>query len=412
MVEDEALGAGERARRLRNWLDSWLEYTNPLPSPMIWRKWAGIACIAAALERKVWTKTAIGILYPNLYIILVGPPGGGKTILTNTVWEMLKELTDGTDAGFHLAASSLTSASIIDDLRDAKRTIMRPGSVVSFNSLAVVSNELSVFLPEYENAFMAKLTDIYDGHSYSERRRTDKLNFEIPAPQLNLLAATTPSYMNTMLPAGAWDQGFLARTLLVFSGEAVRRSIWVAQDLKEDLHKNLRHDLLQIFSTYGKITWSAEAAAAISNWYDAGSPPVPEHPKLQHYNSRRTTQLLKLCMIAAVAAGRLEVYLEDFHRAVDWLLELEAYLPDIFKAMVTGGDSEAMKECWHFVGQEYAKNDYPVPEAKIIAFLAEKVPAHSIQRVVEVMVQMRILREEDTDRAGNWYSPAPRKPGT
>lgn len=401
------------ARKFPNWMDAWMEYTDPLPSPVLWRKWSGISLIASALERKVWIKTAYGVLYPNMYVVLVGPPGAGKTMMTNTVWHMLDSLSDGSDGGFHLASSSLTSASIIDDLRGAKRRIMQPDMpITEFHSLAIVSNELGVLLPEYDNSFMSKLTDIYDGHQYSERRRTKELQFKIEHPQLNLLAATTPSYLNGMLPEGAWDQGFLSRTIIAYSGESTRRSLFAENKLGEQLRKDLLSDLNRVFQTYGKITWSEEAAAAIENWYEAGGPPIPEHPKLQHYNSRRATHLLKLCIVAAICAGRKEIMLDDFHTALDWLLEVEAFLPDVFKSMVVGGDSAAMKDCWYAVGQAFAKTGEPVSEGFVVAYLAERVPAHSIQRIIEVMVQMRILREQVTDKAGTWYAPAPRKPGT
>jgi len=400
-------------RKFENWMDAWMEYTDPLPSPALWRKWSGISAVAATLERKVWIKTAFGLLYPNMYIVLVGPPGAGKTMMTNTVWHMLDALSDGSDGGFHLASSSLTSASIIDDLRGAKRRIIQPDmAITEFHSLAIVSNELGVLLPEYDNSFMSKLTDIYDGHQYSERRRTKELQFKIEHPQLNLLAATTPSYLNGMLPEGAWDQGFLSRTMIVYSGETTKRSIFAEQKLHGQLQKDLQSDLRAIFNTYGKITWSEEAMAGVENWAEKGGPPAPEHPKLQHYNSRRNTHLLKLCMVAAVCAGRKEITVDDFHTALDWLLELEAYLPDVFKSMVVGGDSAAMKECWYAMGVQFAKTGEPVSETLVVTYLAERVPAHSIQRILEVMVQMKILRYATSEKAGTWYIPAPRKPGT
>ena len=133
------LHAVKAERKLPNWIDGWVEYMQPLPSPELFRKWSGIAIVAAALERKVWIKTGIGVLYPNLYTVLVAPPGIGKSILTSTIWKMLYELSDNSDPnGFHLASSSLTSASIVDDLREANRRIMPPGGdIYLFNSLPI-----------------------------------------------------------------------------------------------------------------------------------------------------------------------------------------------------------------------------------------------------------------------------------
>lgn len=98
-------------------METWLDYTSELPSPLLWRRWVGIFILAASMERRIWIRTVMGELYPNLYIMLVGPPGVGKTVMSSRVDEFLRELTDGESATFHLASSSVTAASLVDDLR-------------------------------------------------------------------------------------------------------------------------------------------------------------------------------------------------------------------------------------------------------------------------------------------------------
>lgn len=402
-------------RKLPNWLDGWVTYTEVLPSPELWRLWSGISLIAGVLERKVWIKTGMGVLYPNLYTVLVGPPGVGKTVLTSQVWNMWNELSDNGDPnGFHLASSSLTSASIIDDLREANRRVIHPNMEIStFNSLAICSNELGVLLPEYDNSFMSKLTDIYDGHPYSERRRTKELNFKIDHPQINLLAATTPSYLNSILPEGAWDQGFLSRTLLVYAAERMTRPVFSELEMQTGLYKELTFDLRQIFSLHGGVKFKQEAADAIENWNRQGQPPVPEHPKLMHYLTRRLAHLLKLCIVACVSeSDDLVVTLSHFQTALDWLVQLEFYLTDIFKAMVVGGDQKAMQETWYFVATQYAKTNEPVSEGLIIEFLSQRVPANNVARVLGVMESAGLLKKKFTGNGGNWYEPRSKKVGT
>ena len=40
-------------RRLDSWIEGYLDYTKEIKSPLIFKKWAAISCISAALERKV-----------------------------------------------------------------------------------------------------------------------------------------------------------------------------------------------------------------------------------------------------------------------------------------------------------------------------------------------------------------------
>src|SRR6185369_5451385 len=121
------------SRRLPDWLASWQEYSNVLSSPPIFRKWAGIGILSAVLERKIWTKTKGSNLFPNLYIILVGPPGVGKSAILSHAERILRAVPE-----IFVAPSSLTTASLIDTLDLAKRKIIRPTQVpafAQFNSL-------------------------------------------------------------------------------------------------------------------------------------------------------------------------------------------------------------------------------------------------------------------------------------
>ncbi len=181
-----------------DWADGFYSITENLSSPAIFRRWAAISAIAGALERKVWVQTLGSKLYPNIYAILVAPPGVGKTEVTWRVRDIWESLEDHC-----IASTSVTKASLIDELNDAERRIVtnhRDNPVDHFNSLLMSINELGVLIPAYENEFMNVLTDLWDCKHYSERRRTNKLEIVIKRPQLNLLAACTPSYLMNVLP--------------------------------------------------------------------------------------------------------------------------------------------------------------------------------------------------------------------
>lgn len=399
-------------RRLPSWIEGFYDYTNKLPSPPLFRKWAAISTIAGALERKVWVRSMGSNLYPNLYVVIVGEPGVGKTVLTSQVarmWSTLSSQVPGDPNSHHVAPSSVTKASLIDALRDAERRLIRPNSVpsiISFNSLLICSNELGVLIPAYENDFMNTLTDIYDGHPYGERRRTKDLNFVLERPQLNMLAATTPSYLNNIMPEGAWDQGFISRVILIFSGETIRRPLFDETQADQSLNEDLMNDLKIIGDLYGKMSFTEEAGEAISKWHLDYGPPQPDHPKLHHYNTRRTAHLLKLCMVASAAmSDDLIITREHYEIALSWLLEAETFMPDIFKAMKAGGDRRAMEELWHFAYSTYIKDKKPIPEFRLISFLSEKVPAHNVGRILEIMEKAKFFDVVQEPKVGKCYKP-------
>lgn len=403
-------------RKLDNWLDSWEEFVVNAPSSQLWKQWAGISTVAAALERKVWVTTGMGRLYPNLYIILCGPPGTGKTALTSKVHNFLARFQDPSEKGFHIASSSVTFASVIDELEEAKRDIIRMDLTPNryqFNALTIISNELGVLLPEYDLYMMPKLTDLYDNHPFSERRRTGGKMIKIESPILNMLAACTPSYLMTTLPPGAWDQGFLARTLIAFSSETNIREIFGSYELDVKLQDNLADDLAAIFNsdiTFGPMVFTPEARSALEMWHKNGGPPLPEHPKLMHYNTRRTTQIIKLCMVASVMeSSDLIITQEHLARAMGWLIDLETYLPDVFKAIAAGGDGQAITETWYYFASEYTRDKRPVTERRVVEYLMQRVPSHSVVRCLDILVRSGMLQETVVGNVGKCYIPRERK---
>ena len=395
------------ARLPISYVDTFLAHTANSASPEIFRKWAAIYSVGAALERRVWVETKNSKTYPNMYVVLVAPPGVGKSAAIEGAEPFLTSLED-----HHFGASSLTKAAMIDELKDAVRRFVRPTEnppVIQFNSLALLSSELGVLIPEYDREFMAALTDLWDCQSYKERRRTKDLKIVIEQTQLNMLAACTPAYLMSTLPEGAWDQGFLSRVMLIYSGEIILGDMFSENASQAADSRVLRSRLKEIGHQdfYGKMTFTDEAKQCFSNWYQNGQEPKPEHPKLVNYSTRRPRHLLKLCMIASANESSAKI-IERRHveQALDWLVEAEFFMPDIFKAMKNGGDSKAIEDTWFHVYTIYMKeNKKPVREGRIIHFLQERVPAHSILRVLETMVRSGML-VEDNSVGGKTYRPA------
>ena len=385
-----------------SWIEAFVAHTSGTSSPEVLRKWAAISCVAGALERRVWVTTAGSKLYPNLYTILCAPPGVGKTEVTWRVREILSKLED-----LHLAPSSVTKASLIDELNEADRRIVRvedKNPVTNFNSLMICINELGVLIPAYDNEFMNTLTDLYDCKQYGEKRRTNKTNIQIDAPQINLLGACTPAYLNHTLPEGAWDQGLMSRVIIIYAGERIVRSLFAYTEVNEEEKAALEDGAEKMFQMFGEFSFTPEAMQAIDAWHLAGCPPAPDHPKLVGYNQRRTVHALKLCMVSAADQGRMEITSDDFERAIGWLFEAEVYMPEVFKAMSAGGPGRIMEEAWYYLSTTYSKEGAPILEARVFQWLQERVPASQVMQTLDLMEKSQMIKKSLT-KAGNAYTP-------
>ena len=55
-------------------------------------------------------------------------------------------------------------------------------------------------------------------------------------------------------------------------------------------------------------------------------------------------------MVACVSDGNeLIITIEHYNRALEWLLEAEIYMPDIFKSISVGGDAKAIEDIYSFL---------------------------------------------------------------
>ena len=397
-------------RILPDWLNAWEEYFSNSPSPTLFRRWTGISLLAGAMERKCWVHSIEKDLYPNLYILLLAPAAGGKSFLIEEVGKFWNDIGQ-----HHVAPDSVSRASLADELKDAERHIVRVGETTySFNSLLIASEELGTLITAYDNELISTLCKLYDCSPYGERKRGKDLKYKLDKPQLNFLSGTTPSQLDHLLPEGAWQQGFMSRTIVIYSGEVVYGNLNLLGESGDTSTKtthaknksNLMHDLKIIGNAFSKFTWTKESAYVMTKWYKSGGEPAPDHPKLLGYCARRGTHLIKLCQVASISdSDDMVITLDHFQRALDWMIEAEHYMPDIFKAMIHGGDGQLMKDCWHFFYKLYIKDKEPIRKARLIGFLQDRTPGHNVERLLNLMVMSDMFKEIEVNKIGKCYTP-------
>lgn len=381
---------GSGKRHLDSWVDAFVDHTANLDSPAIFRRWTAISTIAAALEQKVWLMTS-SALFPNLYTLICGHPGVGKTRTIRVGRSYVSKLPD-----FHLSPISMTFASLVDSLLKAKRMIIRlPDEPLEYNSMFICVDELGAFISKYDNEMIDGLSAFYDVDAYSQTRRTTDIKIKIESPQVNILAGSTPQNLTALLPEKAWGQGFTSRLIMIFSDERIIGDDFAPQTTSHG--EDLEHDLGIINSLIGQFHVTAEYQRAVNNWRSLGEPPVPSHPRLLHYVTRRRTHLYKLSMVAAIDKGNALVLGQDeFNRAMGWLLEAEDQMPEIFKAGAANADGSAMEEIAHFI--RIADKGTGVTEPQILRFAKDLIPLHSILRVVEIMERSGQIKCMGKDR--------------
>jgi len=330
-------------------------------------------------------------LYPNIYTMLVGHPGVGKTRVIHATQKFLETLVD-----FHVAPTSMSAATLVDGLKDATRFIPRlPGDPLEYNSMTLLVDDWQVFMSEYNHDLVAALTTFYDViMAYRQTRRTKDIDIIIRAPQLSILAGNTPSKLMSSIPDGAWEEGFCSRLILIFSDERPE-----GDDFAND-HRlppgEMLHDIQTIYNLVGEFEITDGYKQLVRGWRSSGYKPVPTHPKLIHYNTRRRAHLYKLSMVSSIDRGNsLKIEAEDFDRGLEWLVSAELLMPEVFRSGAIGADAKAMAEIQHLVRQKKK-----APERMLIRWVSDRVPTHAVLRVIEIMERNGMIKAVEADKQG------------
>lgn len=381
----------ESTRSLSCWIEGFLDYTEGLALPRIIRLWSGITAFAGLLERRVWTTTIRGPLYPNLFVLIVTPPGIGKSLIVDPVTRIWRKTGD-----LHVAPDNMSKAAFLDVLQASTRRHILPNEILEYHSLQIAASEFGVLCPANDLEYLSVLTSVYDCRdNYRDFKRSREGNqIDISNPHINLLAATQPDYLSQFLNEAAWGQGFMARIILVYTDDIIKFDMFGEHKQNLEMRAKLDADAKLILRQIGNVTWTSEAQELFQRWVDAGGHPVPEHLKLKHYVVRRPFYILKLALISCVSQAHAEIEAGDVHRAIVWLTEAEASMPEIFKAMKGNSDYALLQELQLHVAQlSIANKGKPVHEARLIRFLAERTVSWNIPRILEAADKSGLIKK-------------------
>ena len=377
-----------------DFINTFIETTEGIPSPKIFRLWAAIATISGALERRIWSPSyATRPTRSNLFITLAGAPGCGKTEAINLCRDLLLSVKD-----LQMAPDNPTPATFFDALEEAKREKVINNDIIFYSAMSVCARELGVLLPKYDSGFLSALSDIYDClDTYTAPRRTTK-SVSIDRPTVSIVAGVTPAYLGEILPEAAWGQGFCSRMLFIYGFKEQKPDVDVLKPRAIINTVWLQRRLAKIFELWGEVTWSEEAHDGLHDWLREGLTPVPTHSRLDDYRERRLIHVIKLTMISAVSAGRdLFIELEDFERARGWLLDAEKVMPDVFRAMRQKSDEQLISELHYHLYTLWSKINLnerkPIPDMLVYRFLSERVSSERIPRILDMAVKVGKLRQ-------------------
>ncbi len=351
------------ARHFTHWIKAYLDYTRASESPTPFHFWTAVSTIAGALRRHVWQEQHLFQWIPNFYIVFVAPPGIVTKSTTLNLGMGLLEQVDGIRFGPESGSWQGLGDALAESTEYFKWQDPTLGVEVNvpMSAITVAASELGTFLrPDDEHA-MSFLTDAWDGRKRSFNHRTKHSgSIDIKRPYLNIIGATTPSWLQANMPEGMIHGGLLSRVIFVY-GEKKRQFVSLPSRLvktKEFLvmERKLVDDLTIIASMIGEYQFCHEIEREggwMDDWYTnhhTNRPQSMASERFGGYLSRKQTHLVKLAMIlAASKRDDLIIQLDDIKEAEQILLDAESSMIRVFQSVGMVDEARHVAEIVQYV---------------------------------------------------------------
>lgn len=323
-------------------LEKWRFYLNNVESPQIFIDWSWYSAVAATLQRRV----SFGgdpsdnefQIYPNMYLVFVGPPGVGKSITANKARDLINSVNNeltrrmGAKAKLIKIGPQTTSLAALVSFIGVNYTL---SDITPLFGEKKIYHHCSVSLfatDELENLLSSEMGDLvsflntaWDCGSYykiTKTQGTDVLNNMC----LNLLGCCTPEWISSSIASKILKAGFAARTIFVWGGAKRKFTpfIRVSEEQRKAKQEIVKY-LADLANVYGEVKITPEAEEYFTKYYETMPfNRINKDKKLDYYYERKKVHIIKTAInIHFSDSTDMVLTIDDIKKAISLLEETE-----------------------------------------------------------------------------------------
>lgn len=386
------------ARKLKNWIESYLQYTEASAAARSYHYWTAVSAIAGVLRRQVWLDELVFELTPNFYIVLCGPPGVLKSSAISQGMALLRQVE-----GVHFGPDNFSWQALIDVMENCRYDMAQPdGSYLPMSCVQLSVSELGTMLNMKEGQMIDVMVDLWDGHkrAWTKATRVQKSN-SVENPWINLITATTPDWIAGNFNETVLGGGFISRCIFVYAEEDQHirglPSLYADGVKKKDLELQLVEDLQEMSSALrGEFHYTPEAG----EWYDKEWYPLHKKEmrdksaflQLTGFLARKPGHVIKLAMIlsAARSSNRI-IELADFKEAVRVIGNLEKDMPKAFAKLRLGPSHGPMAQSYPLISRVMSSGGLPTSQLFREMFLGYRMSKRDFETILQSAVEAQEL---------------------
>ena len=394
--------------------ERWHIYTKHLFTPTMWKEAGWLYVIGAALQRRVWYgNLRHWPLFPNLYIVLVGGPASGKTLITSAsksmlgyhkyeppantspaMKELLRQANDGEEPLlFPLGPNDITYEALTQTMSRATRTstIMNDGQEEPYAhaSMAFVLSELGSLFTR-NNEKLPKFTlQTYDCEDYTYKTKHQSTDI-IKNSCLSILAGCVPEFFIEAAHFKIFNDGFVSRCIFLFQERVQDAPFHLKEPDQEqiDCRNHLLSWIEALSKVAGKLTYGKEIEDYLENWYKTVHLPkeVKATKRMATYYGRKRVHIQKLAAAFHFSESLdTQLQLGDFTRAIEFLERAEVYMRSGF---AVGGRNELTPIAKEILRNLRRNGGEWVSKTSLFADYCDDI---SLQELEEILIQLQVL---------------------
>ena len=291
-------------------------------APANYHRWACASIVGAMLGRQVHLPFGPLKIYPNQYIMLMGPPATKK----GTVIGISKKILE--QAGYTRFAADRTSKErFLVDMKSFD-TMEDDLEMLTFDAPAesyITAGEFVDFIGQGDIGFMMTLTNLWDNLSSYEHKKITGKSVTVKEPTINLLGGSTATTFLIAFPPEALGTGALSRLLLIHGESSGVKVAW--PEALDELQRSFLVLKLRDMKDkiIGDMQITAEGKKIAAEIYHEQI--AVDDMRFSHYMQRRQIHLLKLSIILAACDVSGTITATNVIRANTMLAMAEKKMP-------------------------------------------------------------------------------------
>jgi hypothetical protein len=408
----------------KGWLGNYLLYSQEDEAPLAYHFWVGAALIGAACRRNLFLDWGNHLVWPNYYLLIVGPPGCKKSAAIDAGVDIIQRenaIIHEADNDFpqdlrvRVMPNNTTPEMFLNMLKSVRAIDRRTDDPDErfTDAVALLANDEMVTLLGKSNFHSDKmvqvLTGLYGCPGHWEDAAITRGEFILRNVAITVIGGWTPEGIRTSVTREMFGGGFMSRCHFVERKKS-GKLYWKAGYRDPITANKLAADLVRLTkASPAAMNLSKAAEHWYAEWYEMHNKVVAADYTMKNYMVRKPSHLLKMSIILALSDDleTRSISLDNLLLALK-ILELEQKrLPEMFNEFGATDSSLLVDYVYGIIAWYQTHNHSPISRTALLNRVYKRVHnKHTLDNCLAVLLdQDRIDVEKDPVSRKTYYSP-------